>query len=118
MGKAFLLKPLVVDQSVFAVSHPFLATMGAGASAAKDKKEAIKEAFKALDKDGDGEMTKDEVKEFLQKEDKETFTDEVCEALYKDANPDGDGHISVKEFTEWLDKQEEEAAKEEEKKEE
>merc|ERR1712130_324953 len=83
----------------------FLATMGAGASAAKDKKEAIKEAFKALDKDRDGKMTKDEVKEFLQKEDKETFTDEVCDALYKDANADGDGNISIKEFTAWLEKE-------------
>merc|ERR1712216_318377 len=92
-------------------------TMGAGASAAKDKKTAILEAFKALDKDGDGKMTKDGVKEFLQKEDKDTFTDDVCDALYKDANADGDGAISVKEFTEWLEKCDEEA-KEEEKKEE
>merc|ERR1712003_236507 len=89
------------------------ATMGAGASAAKDKKAAILEAFKALDKDGDGKMTKDEVKEFLQKEDKDTFTDEVCEALYKDANADGDGAITVKEFTAWLEKAEEEEKKEE-----
>jgi len=91
--------------------------MGAGASAAKDKK-ALLEAFKALDKDGDGAMTKDEVKEFLQKEDKDTFTDEVCDALYNDANKDGDGGITVKEFTAWLEKVEEEEKKEEEKKEE
>merc|ERR1712026_175122 len=68
-------------------------TMGAGSSAAQNKKEAILTAFKALDKDGDGKMTKDEVKEFLQKEDKEVFTDELCDALYNDANPDGDGAI-------------------------
>merc|ERR1712113_1378708 len=95
----------------------WIATMGAGASAAKDKKAAILEAFKALDKDGDGKMTKDEVKEFLQKEDKETFTDEVCEALYKDANADDDGAITVKEFTAWLEKAEEEEKKEEKKEE-
>merc|ERR1712110_608074 len=97
----------------------WIATMGAGASAAKDKKAAILEAFKALDKDGDGKMTKDEIKEFLQKEDKEVFTDEVCEALYNDANKDDDGGVTVKEFTAWLEKAEEEEKKaEEEKKEE
>merc|ERR1712113_1036336 len=96
----------------------WIATMGAGASAAKDKKAAILEAFKALDKDGDGQMTKDEIKEFLQKEDKETFTDEVCDALYADANKDGDGGVTVKEFTAWLEKVDEEEKKEEEKKEE
>merc|ERR1712174_182323 len=86
---------------------------GAGASAAKDKKKTwVLEAFKALDKDGDGKMTKDEIKEFLQKEDKDTFTDEVCEALYNDANKDGDGAITVKEFTAWLEKVEEDEKKE------
>merc|ERR1711953_731400 len=95
------------DSSVFR-----FATMGAGASAAKDKKAAILEAFKALDKDGDGKMGKDEIKEFLQKEDKETFTDEVCEALYTDANKDDDGGVTVKEFTAWLEKADEEEKKE------
>merc|ERR1711953_1255565 len=101
--------------SIFStVFHLSISTMGAGASAAKDKKEAIKEAFKALDKDGDGKMTKDEVKEFLQKEDKDTFTDEVCDALYEEANADGDGSITVKEFTEWLEKVDAEEKKAEE----
>merc|ERR1739845_75067 len=97
---------------------------GAGASAdvvAKDKKEAILIAFKALDKDGDGKLTKDEVKEFLQKEDAETFTDEICDALYKDANADDDGAVTVKELTAWFEKvdaQEEAVPEAEEKKEE
>merc|ERR1711953_764416 len=90
------------------------ATMGAGSSATcASKKEAILTAFKALDKDGDGQMSKEEIKEFLQKEDKETFTDEVCDALYADANKDGDGGVTVKEFTAWLEKVEEEEKKEE-----
>merc|ERR1711953_110696 len=87
--------------------------MGAGAGTCANKKEAILTAFKALDKDGDGQMTKDEIKEFLQKEDAETFTDEVCEALYADANKDGDGGVTVKEFTAWLEKVEEEEKKDE-----
>merc|ERR1712039_817371 len=87
--------------------------MGAGSSCSGDKKEKILKAFKALDKDGDGKMTKDEMKEFLQKEDKDFFTDEVCDALHKDANADGDGSISVKEFTAWLEKVEGEENKEE-----
>merc|ERR1712110_491566 len=92
----------------------WIATMGAGSSAnCASKKEAILVAFKALDKDGDGQMTKDEIKEFLKKEDPETFTDEVCDALYADANKDGDGGITVKEFTAWLEKVEEEEKKEE-----
>merc|ERR1712014_457506 len=114
MGQEFV--PFFLSSTVFYV---WMGTMGAGSSAApKDKKEAILTWVKALDKDGDGKMTKDEVKEFLQKEDKDTFTDEVCDALYKDANADGDGSISVKEFTAWLEKAEEEEKKEEEKKEE
>merc|ERR1712150_421667 len=56
------------------------------------------------DKNDDGKMTKDEVLEFLQTQDKDTFTEDVCEALYKDANKDGDGGITVKEFREWLEK--------------
>merc|ERR1712014_305369 len=108
MGQEFV--PFFLSSTVFYV---WMGTMGAGSSAApKDKKEAILTAFKALDKDGDGKMTKDEVKEFLQKEDKDTFTDEVCDALYKDANADEDGAITVKEFTAWLEKQEEEAKEE------
>merc|ERR1711953_346047 len=95
-----------------------IATMGAGASAGTSKKEELEAAFKAMDKDSDGKLTKDEVKEFLQKIDPEAFTDEVCDALHKDADSDEDGSITVKELGEWIDKMEaadktEEAPKEE-----
>merc|ERR1712039_154869 len=85
-------------------------TMGAGASAAKDKREAVLEAFKAVDKSGDDKISKDEVKEFLQKQDDQVFTDEVCDELYKQANSNGDDGITVAEFTAWLEKAEAENA--------
>merc|ERR1712151_1110221 len=91
-----------------------MGTMGAGASA--DKKNELQEAFKAMDKNGDDKLSKDEVKEFLQKVDKDTFTDEVCDALHKDADKDDDGAITAKELEAWIEKMEA-AAKEEEKEE-
>merc|ERR1712151_1428298 len=93
-----------------------MGTMGAGASA--DKKTELQEAFKAMDKDGDAKLSKDEVKEFLQKVDKDAFTDEVCDAIHKDADTDDDGSITAKELEAWIGKMEASAAKEEEAKEE
>merc|ERR1711953_1084016 len=107
----FELKQLRSFQLLFYCKIP---TMGAGASAGS-KKEQIQEAFKALDKDADGKVTKDELKKVLQDTDAEAFTDEVCDALYVDATKDDDGAITVKEFLAWVEKEEK---AEEEKKEE
>lgn len=78
--------------------------MGSGASATKVKTEAL-EAFKALEKDVDGRMSKDEIKTFLQSQDVETFTDEACDEMLKLVDKEEeDGSISTKEFSAWLEK--------------
>ena len=57
-----------------------------------------------MDKNGKDELTKDEVKKCLQKADKETCTDELGEALQKDADKADDGNIAASKLLAWIEK--------------
>eukprot|EP00826_Nyctotherus_ovalis_P049522 TRINITY_DN599_c0_g2_i2.p2 TRINITY_DN599_c0_g2~~TRINITY_DN599_c0_g2_i2.p2 ORF type:complete len:208 (-),score=83.79 TRINITY_DN599_c0_g2_i2:109-732(-) len=58
--------------------------------------EKLKEAFKIFDKDGDGQITVDEIKEVL------GGSDEMVAEIVRSADLDGDGQISFSEFTQMM----------------
>jgi len=53
--------------------------------------------FKHIDKDGDGSISSDEVKQTW-KEDGKNFTDGDVDIWFKAIDTDGDGRISIDEF--------------------
>ncbi|TFK60937.1 calmodulin [Pluteus cervinus] len=57
----------------------------------------IREAFKAFDKDGDGKITKSELK-LMMASLGETITDLELDEMIKEADVDGNGAIEVEEF--------------------
>lgn len=89
--------------------------MGAGALTAATamdqiKREALEQNFLALGKDDAETLTKDEIMKFLQDEDKETFTDEVCEIIWDNLDKNDDGNVMVHTFKVWLDNQKRQVA--------
>ena len=62
------------------------------------KEEKIKNAFQKMDQNGDGEATKEEIKEMF-KSMKGDFTDDEIDELVKIADANGDGKINFEEFT-------------------
>ncbi len=64
------------------------------AKADKKPKKSAEERFKALDKDGDGKLSKEE---FVGK--KEGEQKEKAEKLFSKKDKDGDGSLSLEEFT-------------------
>ncbi|XP_006823620.1 neo-calmodulin-like [Saccoglossus kowalevskii] len=65
------------------------------------------EAFKALDADGNGSLTKDEVKKALQ-DASSYYSDEQVDSMIKEADEDKDGKVDYKEFVKVLKKESQE----------
>mmetsp|Transcript_60622 Transcript_60622/g.195284 ORF Transcript_60622/g.195284 Transcript_60622/m.195284 type:complete len:504 (-) Transcript_60622:111-1622(-) len=63
-------------------------------------KEAIKAAFREADQNGDGLISKGELKEAFQYLGE--WTDEEFETLFQEADATGDGRLSYNEFVEWV----------------
>ena len=64
-----------------------------------ESEETLREAFKILDKDGSGEITKDELRGVLNafSQSGEEISDADIDAMIKEADVDGDGSISFDE---------------------
>lgn len=65
-------------------------------------KDRMIESFKEFDLDGDGVVTKEELKEILFKMD-ESFNEEDIDGLMKSADKNGDNTINFEEFIEMID---------------
>ena len=59
-------------------------------------REKIEAAFKAFDADGSGEITADEIKQFLGKSN--NYNEEVWNELIREVDQNGDGVIDLDEF--------------------
>lgn len=62
--------------------------------------EGIKEIFRKADANGDGVISKDELKDLLRELD--DWSDEQLETLFKEADKNGDGQIQHQEFVDWV----------------
>ena len=62
----------------------------------------MREAFKAIDTDGNGFITREELKEFLNSLPIEKVTEEEVDEVMKAADKDGDGTINFEEFCELM----------------
>ena len=74
-------------------------------SAAFDKRalltqENLDAAFKTFDIDGNGKITKDELKAVFAAGQASSATNEAWESIMRDVDKDGDGEIGYEEFTE------------------
>ena len=74
-------------------------------SAAFDKRalltqENLDAAFKTFDIDGNGKITKDELKAVFAAGQASSATNEAWESIMRDVDKDGDGEIDYQEFTE------------------
>ena len=65
------------------------------------KEEKLHHAFKMLDLDGNGRISKDELKQVLGKDDL-TKTDKYWEDMIKEVDKNGDGEIDYSEFIDMM----------------
>eukprot|EP01061_Rhynchopus_euleeides_P018889 TRINITY_DN3112_c0_g1_i10.p1 TRINITY_DN3112_c0_g1~~TRINITY_DN3112_c0_g1_i10.p1 ORF type:complete len:1789 (+),score=650.62 TRINITY_DN3112_c0_g1_i10:673-5367(+) len=61
------------------------------------------DAFRAIDKDGGGELDKDEVRRLLTKLNGEPPTDEELDRVFSEMDKDGGGTVSLEEFLHYAD---------------
>jgi len=66
-----------------------------------DREQVIKDAFKSLDEDGSGKITKDEFLNLMGKLGAH-FDDEDIQLLFQAADANSDGHVDYDEFVSWL----------------
>jgi len=68
----------------------------------KEEAEKIAGAFSLFDTNGDGTIDRKEFQKILQIINKEVFTLNACNILFKEADCNGDGHIHYMEFADWI----------------
>lgn len=78
--------------------HEFVIMMARKSEMQQDENEDIKAAFFVFDKNNDGFVSVDEMREVLSKFDLTTPTEEI-EDMIKTVDMDGDGMLSFEEFT-------------------
>eukprot|EP00567_Pseudictyota_dubia_P012031 CAMPEP_0197434162 /NCGR_PEP_ID=MMETSP1175-20131217/1931_1 /TAXON_ID=1003142 /ORGANISM="Triceratium dubium, Strain CCMP147" /LENGTH=152 /DNA_ID=CAMNT_0042962781 /DNA_START=114 /DNA_END=572 /DNA_ORIENTATION=+ len=79
----------------------FLAMMSKQKLMADDEPDVAREAFNMFDKDGNGQITTDELRQMMKKLG-ESLTDKEIEMMIEEADVDGDGQINYEEFTKLL----------------
>ena len=67
-----------------------------------DPAEAALEKFKAWDSDGDGMISKEELRGVFRSLDPDKFTDEIVDAMLEAADVNKDGSLSYQEFLDWI----------------
>ena len=68
----------------------------------ENSEEEIREAFQVFDKDGNGVVTPNELRNVLHHIG-EKLTDEEIDEMINEADMDGDGTINYEEFVDWTD---------------
>ena len=58
----------------------------------------MRKAFKGIDDNGDGEITKEELKKIIKHEVQDQMTDEMIDDLIRQSDLNGDGKIQFEEF--------------------
>lgn len=64
--------------------------------------DVVRETFQAFDTDGDGNITRDELKTILQAIDSDQWTDAKVNGLLAQADTNGDGILQFTEFWNWI----------------
>jgi len=83
------------------IDFPEFLTMMERKMKTDENDEEIREAFQMFDKDGNGYVTVDELKEVMSKLD-EHLTDHEVSAMMTEADIDGDGQVNYEEFVKMM----------------
>ncbi|KAF8336360.1 calmodulin-like protein [Cantharellus anzutake] len=79
-----------LDEYLAAMARPVSLNHGEGL-------EELKETFRMFDRDGSGQISKEEL-EAIMKQLGKNLTDEELEQMIKEVDTDGDGHVDFEEF--------------------
>lgn len=79
----------------------FVAMMSKQKEMAEDEPDIAREAFNMFDKDGNGQITADELRQLMRKLG-ESLSGKEIEMMIEEADADGDGQINFEEFAKLL----------------
>jgi calcium-dependent protein kinase len=94
LGALSNLKDFKADQTLKQATYAFIASQ----LLSKSEKDNLARVFKAFDKNGDGKLSMDEVKEGYLEHYGKVMSDDEVEKMFKQVDTDGSGFIDYSEF--------------------